>query len=58
VTCALGVHMVGYVMVVLSASSAMAAFINGKVQKYIGRCPLIIFGQFPTVLYMSECFIY
>jgi len=44
VTCSLGIHMVGFIMVCFSASSGVASFTNGRVQKLTGRCPLIITG--------------
>ena len=44
-TCALGVHMVGYLMLCLSGMSAVFAYFMGKFQKYIGRFVLLISGE-------------
>lgn len=41
VTCALGMEMVGYVMLCVSACSACSAFFNNKIQKHVGNSPLM-----------------
>ncbi|ESN99915.1 hypothetical protein HELRODRAFT_83456 [Helobdella robusta] len=41
ITCTIGIEFVGFVMMTLSFSSANAAFWNGRIQKYIGRWPLL-----------------
>lgn len=46
VTCTLGIHMVGYIMVCMSVSSAVFAYSMGILQKYVGRMVLLISGNF------------
>ncbi|KAF6116884.1 unc-93-like protein A [Phyllostomus discolor] len=44
VTCALGIHFVGYVMICFSATNALCSELYGKVSQYTGRIPLYAFG--------------
>ena len=46
VTCAIGVHMVGYAMLCMSACGALSSVINGRIQKHIGTMPLMVIGEF------------
>lgn len=56
VTCTIGIHNVGFIMMTLSSSSAIAAFVNGRIQKWTTRPPLLTigflfqFGVFMTLL--------
>lgn len=44
VACALGVHMIGYVMICFGVVNAICSIIFGSIMKYIGRVPLIVLG--------------
>lgn len=44
VSCALGIHMVGYVMICFGVVNAICSVIFGTAMKYIGRVPLMALG--------------
>jgi len=44
VACALGVHMIGYVMICFGVVNAICSIIFGSIMKYIGRVPIIALG--------------
>lgn len=44
VTCALGIHFVGYVMICFSAMTALCSLLYGKISKYTGRAALYVLG--------------
>ncbi|NP_001136011.1 unc-93 homolog A2 isoform X1 [Mus musculus] len=44
VTCALGIHFVGYVMICFSAMTALCSLLYGKISKYTGRAALYALG--------------
>ncbi len=44
VTCPLGVHMIGYVMMCFGACDAVSSFIFGRLQKCIARGAIICTG--------------
>lgn len=44
VSCALGVHMIGYVMICFGVVNAICSIIFGSIMKYIGRIPIIMIG--------------
>lgn len=44
VSCALGVHNVGYVMICFGVVNAMCSLLFGSVMKYIGRVPIMALG--------------
>jgi MFS family permease len=46
VTCTLGIHMVGYLMVCLSVSSGVFAYCMGILQKHVGRTVLLLSALF------------
>jgi len=46
VTCVIGVHFVGYLMLTLSLMAGITAYVSGHLQQYIGRMPLIVAGLF------------
>ncbi|CAL8314826.1 unnamed protein product [Boreogadus saida] len=41
VTCALGIHYVGYAMICFGATNSVCSFAFGKLAKYTGRAPLL-----------------
>jgi hypothetical protein len=45
VTCTIGVHMVGIIMLSVSLSSAVSAYVTGYIQKYVGRKALNLSGE-------------
>jgi len=45
VTCAVGVHYVGFVMMTLAMTSGIAGYISGHLHLHIGRISLILTGQ-------------
>ncbi|XP_036281500.1 protein unc-93 homolog A-like [Pipistrellus kuhlii] len=44
VTCALGIHFVGYVMICFSATNALCSMLYGRMAQYTGRAPLYALG--------------
>uniref|UniRef100_A0A1B0CEF0 Uncharacterized protein n=2 Tax=Lutzomyia longipalpis TaxID=7200 RepID=A0A1B0CEF0_LUTLO len=44
VSCAIGIHQIGYVMICFGVVNAVCSIIFGSVMKYIGRIPIIILG--------------
>lgn len=50
VSCALGIHQIGYVMIVFGIVNAICSIIFGTLMKYTGRFVIIIFG---TVIHMA-----
>lgn len=46
VSCALGIHQIGYVMICFGVVNAICSIIFGSVMKYIGRIPIIVLGNF------------
>ncbi|XP_070498643.1 UNC93-like protein [Chironomus tepperi] len=50
VSCALGIHQIGYVMIVFGVVNAICSIIFGTIMKYTGRFVIIIFG---TVVHMG-----
>ncbi|XP_051020317.1 protein unc-93 homolog A-like [Acomys russatus] len=44
VTCALGIHFVGYVMICFSAVTALCSLLYGKISKHTGRVVLYMLG--------------
>lgn len=44
VTCSLGVHRIGFVMICFGVTDASFSFILGKLTKYTGRLPVFISG--------------
>lgn len=46
VSCALGIHQIGYVMICFGVVNAICSIIFGTIMKYIGRIPIIILGKF------------
>lgn len=46
ITCTLGIHMVGYLMVCLSVSSGIFAYCMGILQKHVGRMVLLLSALF------------
>uniref|UniRef100_A0A1L8D975 Putative conserved plasma membrane protein n=1 Tax=Nyssomyia neivai TaxID=330878 RepID=A0A1L8D975_9DIPT len=44
VSCAIGIHQIGYVMICFGVVNAICSIIFGSVMKYIGRIPIIILG--------------
>lgn len=49
-SCALGIHQIGYVMICFGVVNAICSVIFGSIMKYIGRFSIIIFG---TVVHMG-----
>lgn len=45
VTCALGIHFVGYVMICFGATNSVSSFTVGKLSQYTGRFALFTFGK-------------
>ena len=45
-TCALGIHFVGYVMICFSAMTALCSLLYGKISKYTGRAALYVLGKY------------
>ncbi|KAK4824637.1 hypothetical protein QYF61_016943 [Mycteria americana] len=54
VTCALGIHYVGYVMICFSAVNSLCSLLFGKISQFTGRKLLFALGGsiFPTVVYL------
>lgn len=50
VSCALGIHQIGYVMICFGVVNAICSVIFGSLMKYIGRFSIITFG---TVVHMG-----
>ncbi|XP_004368834.1 protein unc-93 homolog A isoform X2 [Trichechus manatus latirostris] len=44
VTCALGIHFVGYVMICFSATNALCSLLYGKLSQYTGRIAIYVLG--------------
>lgn len=44
VSCALGIHLIGYVMICFGVVNAICSIIFGSIMKYIGRIPIIALG--------------
>ena len=44
VSCALGIHQIGYVMICFGVVNAICSIVFGSIMKYIGRIPIIILG--------------
>ena len=42
ITCGIGIHFVGYVMLTLSLAQGLTSYVSGHLQQYIGRMPLIV----------------
>ena len=42
ITCGIGIHFVGYVMLTLSLATGITSYVSGHLQQYIGRMPLIV----------------
>uniref|UniRef100_A0A3B3CE74 Protein unc-93 homolog A n=2 Tax=Oryzias melastigma TaxID=30732 RepID=A0A3B3CE74_ORYME len=42
VTCALGIHFVGFVMMCFGASNSLFSFLFGRISRYTGRAPLFL----------------
>lgn len=45
VSCALGIHQIGYVMICFGVVNAICSIIFGSIMKYIGRIPIITLGE-------------
>lgn len=45
VSCALGIHQIGYVMICFGVVNAICSIIFGSIMKYIGRIPIILLGK-------------
>lgn len=45
VTCALGIHYVGFVMMCFGASNSICSFLFGRLARYTGRVALFFFGK-------------
>lgn len=45
VSCALGIHQIGYVMICFGVVNAICSIIFGSIMKYIGRIPIILLGN-------------
>jgi MFS family permease len=55
VSCALGIHQIGYVMICFGVVNAICSIIFGSIMKYIGRKPIIALGTLThgiIVIYM------
>ena len=50
-TCTLGMHIVGFAMVCMSACAAVSSFACGKLQPIVGRTALFLTGKCITVLH-------
>jgi predicted MFS family arabinose efflux permease len=50
VSCALGIHQIGYVMICFGVVNAICSVVFGSIMKYIGRFSIITFG---TVVHMG-----
>ncbi|XP_063244913.1 UNC93-like protein isoform X2 [Bacillus rossius redtenbacheri] len=44
VSCALGIHNVGYVMICFGVVNAMCSLLFGSIMKFVGRLPLMLLG--------------
>ncbi|KAI9589953.1 UNC93-like protein [Glossina fuscipes] len=44
VSCALGIHQIGFVMICFGVVNAVCSILFGSVMKYIGRTPIIVLG--------------
>ncbi|XP_059169341.1 protein unc-93 homolog A-like [Physella acuta] len=44
VTCALGIHMVGYTMICLGVCGSLSAYLSGLLTQLVGRVPQILFA--------------
>lgn len=45
VSCALGIHQIGYVMICFGVVNAICSIIFGSIMKYIGRIVIILLGR-------------
>lgn len=45
-TCPIGVHMVGYMMICMGVSASISAYLSGWLCRYVGRIVLIAIGVF------------
>lgn len=44
ISCALGVHRVGYVMICFGVVNALCSLVFGSLMKFVGRQPLMVLG--------------
>lgn len=44
VSCALGIHQIGFVMICFGVVNAVCSILFGSIMKYIGRVPIIVLG--------------
>lgn len=47
ITCALGIHFVGYVMICFSATDALCSVLYGKASQFTGRVAIYALGTRP-----------
>lgn len=45
VSCALGIHLIGYVMICFGVVNAICSIVFGSIMKYIGRIPILALGK-------------
>jgi len=48
ITCVLGVQFVGFLMLTLSLTTGITAYVSGNLRQYTGRIPLILTGHLQT----------
>ncbi|OCT80014.1 hypothetical protein XELAEV_18026830mg [Xenopus laevis] len=56
VTCSLGIHFVGYVMICFAATNAVCSLLFGQLSKYTGRICLFILGKIQLKPFYWETF--
>lgn len=45
VTCALGIHYIGFVMMCFAATNSISSFLFGRLARYTGRAALMCLGK-------------
>lgn len=53
-SCALGIHQIGYVMICFGVVNAICSIIFGSIMKYIGRIPIIALGKWVIQLVLNR----
>lgn len=53
-TCSLGIHKVGYIMICFGVSDAAFSYILGKLTQYTGRIPMFLSG---TIVHLTALII-
>ena len=56
VSCAYGVHNLGYVLIIFGVCDAFCSFSFGFIIKFVGRVPIFIFGAIVNIIVVTILF--